>query len=440
MEADGEKSHDEPGVDASTFFRRYKPAELPEQEAGGSFFTKYVPAETPCVAENSKLTEVGLEAEPEQSALMLRPQPAANISARFRPQAVFVVVGFIALSITLGILYRGLRPGASPGVNNPAPVGSTMSAGVSENSEESDKDEPGDPEVSIKRGGPTAKPKHPNLPTAVPLSSLLAQAREFQERGMVEQAEQAYRDILRVYPDDPLSRSALDRIERTRATQQRDERARASRESGLTKFRRGDYGGAESDLAYAVSAGRTDTATLYALGMSYLKLRNYSQALSVLSECIEASPDYAPALVGLAQVKLSAGDKKEALSLLNRALELGGGAEFSPVKIRDMMASISSKPQVPSKPSRGFFFAYAVHRHSSSLTWCRGALTVSNSVIEFKADKPSHSFQISSANTVPVSLSQNELSLSANGKEYRLTLEGKTVRQFMAALGLAPTE
>jgi len=440
MEADGEKSHDESGIDASTFFRRYKPAESPEQEAGGSFFTKYVPAETPCVAENSKLTKVGLEAEPEQSALMLPPQPTANSSARFRSQAVFVLVGFIAISITLAILYRALRPGATPGANNPASVSSTVTEGMSENSEESDSDKLTDPEVSIKRGEPTVRPKHANPPAAVPLSSLQAQAREFQERGMVEQAEQAYRDILRLYPDDPLSRAALDRIERTRATQQQDERARASRESGLTKFRRGDYGGAESDLAYAVSAGRTDTATLYALGMSYLKLKNYSQALSALSKCIEASPNYAPALVGLAQVKLAAGDKKEALSFLNRALELGGGAEFSPVKIRDMMAGLSAKPPVPSKPSRGFFFAYAVHRHASSLTWCRGELTVSNSVIEFKADKPSHSFQTSSANTVPVSLSENELSLTVNGKEYRLTLEGKSVRQFIAALSSAPTE
>ncbi|HSE96993.1 MAG TPA: tetratricopeptide repeat protein, partial [Blastocatellia bacterium] len=185
------------------------------------------------------------------------------------------------------------------------------------------------------------------------LTSMLVRARNLEDRGMLVDAANLYRSILSEFPDQRPSQMALDRIENILADRERDERVRVAREEGLRKFRLGDYAGAEPDLTVAVDAGRTDTATLYALGMSHLRLKNYSQALMVLNSCIAANPDYAPALVGLAQVKLFAGEKEQALALLNRALELGGGAEFTPAKIRDMISSLNSKVSaLPARPPR----------------------------------------------------------------------------------------
>jgi tetratricopeptide (TPR) repeat protein len=196
----------------------------------------------------------------------------------------------------------------------------------------------------------------------------------------------------------------------------------------------GDYLGAEADLSLAVNAGRTDIATLYALGMSYLNLKEHAKAMATLTECIAISPDYAPALVGLAQANLYSGDKEQALSLLSRALQLGGGAEFTPAKIQNMINRLDPKETTPAKRSSGYFFAYAVHRHSFPLVWCKGVLTINNSVVEFRSNKPSHSFRIPSSMMINAAQSGNELLLDVKGEMYRFTIEGKTVREFLEAL------
>jgi tetratricopeptide (TPR) repeat protein len=115
---------------------------------------------------------------------------------------------------------------------------------------------------------------------------------------------------------------------------------RASREAGLNEFRFGNYAKAEGHLLAAVEGGRTDVPTLYALGMTHIKLGHYSNARIAFDRCLAASPNYAPALVGLAQANVALGEKGRALQLLNRALELGGGAEFTPVKIAEMISSV----------------------------------------------------------------------------------------------------
>lgn len=172
------------------------------------------------------------------------------------------------------------------------------------------------------------------------LDDLLRRAREFENRGMLDQAAQEYRSILTRFPNDRNSQAGLDRIQTVISKQRRDAMSRASREAGLDEFRFGNYEKAEAHLVAAVEAGRADVPTLYALGMTHIKLGHYSNAKIVLNRCLTASPNYPPALVGLAQTHIALGEKNRALPLLNLALELGGGAEFTQVKIEEMISSI----------------------------------------------------------------------------------------------------
>jgi tetratricopeptide (TPR) repeat protein len=172
------------------------------------------------------------------------------------------------------------------------------------------------------------------------LNRMLRQAREFENRGMLDQAALEYRLILIKFPSDRISQYRLERIQATLSKQRRDVMSRASREAGLNEFRFGNYRKAAPHLVAAVEAGRVDIPTLYALGMTQVQLGHYADAQTVLNRCLAASPNYAPALVGLAQAHIALGEKNRALPLLNRALELGGGAEFTPVKIEEMISSI----------------------------------------------------------------------------------------------------
>ncbi len=167
---------------------------------------------------------------------------------------------------------------------------------------------------------------------------MLARARSYEDRGMLAQAELQYRAVLHNFPGDATSRFALNRIEARRSAALREQGARTSRDEGLRAFRSGNYSAAVSNLTAALNAGRGDTIVLYSLGMAQWKLGRSREAQTAFERCLVTNPNYAPAMVGLAQVKAAEGKRAEAVALLNRALQLGGGAEFSPERIREMIA------------------------------------------------------------------------------------------------------
>jgi len=272
---------------------------------------------------------------------------------------------------------------------------------------------------------------------------MLARAREFEDRGMMLRAEEEYRAVARSFPGDTLSRFGLSRVQGVLSANRENEMSRVNREVGLKSFRTSDYAGAERELAAAVNAGRTDTATLYALGMSYVKLGNYAKAKITLNRCIADSPDYAPALVGLAEASAATGREDQALPLLQRALELGGGAEFTPAKIKEMISRLAGEQAVPSpsglslpprERSQPTFFGRAVHAHDFTLTWCKGELEIVNSVVHFNASNPSHSFHVLASEVTGAHIMGNELHFNVNGKDYRFTLNGRSARDFIDAL------
>jgi tetratricopeptide (TPR) repeat protein len=438
MESDNLEQPDAKNTDAGSFFNKYKPRQLPEPEAGNKFFRKFVLAQDEHTGESDEQSgpdRPGLAADSEYSAQGDYQHTTKPVPAFIRLKLLSVLTG---IAILVGILYANNRHSllSDESVTPPVETAAAQPAG-GQSGESLSSVLPNSTATPVRRGKiKTAQPEEPKDPSFRSLSEtgLLARAQTLEERGFLNEAAKVYQNILNEFPYERYSRTALDRIQGAFSARQKEERVRAARESGLMKFRNGDYPGAEADLAVAVNAGRSDTATLYALGMSHLRLGNHSKALASLNDCIDDNPDYAPALVGLAQLKLIAGDKPEALSLLDRALQLGGGAEFTPVKIRDMISSLDPKAPAPPKRTRGYFFAYAVHRHAFPLVWCRGELRMNDSVVEFKSEKPSHSFRVPTIEVVKAGQPDDEIVLSVNGTHYRFTLKGKTARDFLSAL------
>jgi DNA-binding response OmpR family regulator len=177
-----------------------------------------------------------------------------------------------------------------------------------------------------------------NAPPSPVREQMLARARAYEERGMMAQAELHYRAVLHNFPGDETSRAAINRLQSRMAAERYQESSRLSRDAGLRSFRSGDYSSAVTGLTAALNAGRGDTVVLYSLGMSQWKLGRNREAQSAFERCLVANPGYAPAIVGLAQVKAAEGKRAEAIALLHRALQLGGGAEFTPERIREMLS------------------------------------------------------------------------------------------------------
>ena len=272
---------------------------------------------------------------------------------------------------------------------------------------------------------------------------MLGRAREFEDRGMLSRAEEEYQAVAISFPGDTLSQAGLSRVQRVLSSKRENEKSRVSRETGLRNFRVSDYAGAERELSAAVNAGRTDTATLYALGMSYLKLGDYAKAEGVLGRCIAETPDYAPALVGLAETSAATGRRDKALPLLERALELGGGAEFTPAKITEMISSLDPQRAAPSpsasslpppERSRPTFIARAVHSHDFLLASCKGDLEIVNSVVHYNGSNPSHSFHVLASEVIGAHIVGGALHFKVAGKPYRFTLKGRPTRDFLDAL------
>lgn len=180
---------------------------------------------------------------------------------------------------------------------------------------------------------------------------MLIRARQLEDKGLLAQAEQQYIALVASFPNDSISRYKLGRLRASLSSRRNEERSFANRVSGLKAFVAGNYSAAAVDLNAAVKAGRADTAVLYSLGLSNLKLGRVAEAQAALERCLAASPNYAPALVGLAQVKAAMGKNDHAVALLRRALELGGGAEFSPERIKEMISRYSARSTpVPRRP------------------------------------------------------------------------------------------
>ncbi|HEX5736251.1 MAG TPA: response regulator [Blastocatellia bacterium] len=206
--------------------------------------------------------------------------------------------------------------------------------------------EPPQPDATSMRGR-NSRGEQNNRAAAAPSlvrEQMLARARAYEDRGMIAQAELQYRATLHNFPGDATSRFALKRIEARIAAERREQGARARRDEGLRAFRSGNYSEAATSLTAALNAGRGDTTVLYSLGMAQWKLGRAREAKASFERCLVSNPNYAPAMVGLAQVKAAEGKRAEAVALLNRALQLGGGAEFSPERIREMISRYTPRP------------------------------------------------------------------------------------------------
>ena len=435
--------------DENSFFKKYTLVSPQEGElVDGHVFKKYVPIRKSTPEQHGDRSELEHK----------NPFSARNIKAFVKQRSwpgtsllLWASVVVAALLLAGWIVFYELRteqPQANPlpstqtstdGGDSPsANAGSQIPGEANSQSDESLEDKP---ENSSSPAG-LARLQVPS--PGILLNVMLARARGYEDRGMLVRAEEEYRAAVNNFPEDTLSQVGLKRVQTVLSQKQLNEMSTVRRETGLKEFRMSDFAAAERNLSAAVDAGRSDTATLYALGMSYLKLGSFTQAQRTLESCRSGNPDYAPALVGLAQVNAATGRQQEALPLLQRALELGGGAEFTPAKIKEMMVRLSPEQSTPidsksaqpavqrSQPS---FYAHAIHGHDLVLSSCKGELSIVNAVVHFNASNPDHSFHVLRSEVTGANVKGKELQFSANGKFYRFNLNGRSPQDFLDALG-----
>ena len=430
--------------DESSFFKKYTLVSPQEGElVDGHVFKKYVPIRESTPEQHSDQSALG-------ASNLKAPvnQPSWPRKTLLLWASVVVAALLLAGWICFYELLRTEQPQANqlPSTQTSTDGGDSASANAGlqipeESSSQSDESLEEKPENSSSPAG-LARLQVP-LP-GILLNVMLARARGYEDRGMLARAEEEYRAAAKNFPEDKLSQVGLKRVQTVLSQKQLNEMSTVSRETGLKEFRMSDFAGAERNLSAAVDAGRSDTATLYALGMSYLKLGSFTQAQRTLESCRAGNPDYAPALVGLAQVNAATGRQQEALPLLQRALELGGGAEFTPAKIKEMMVRLSPEQSTPidsksAQPavqrSQPTFYAHAIHEHDLVLSSCKGELSIVNAVVHFNASNPDHSFHVLGSEVTGANVKGKELQFSANGKFYRFNLNGRSPQDFLDALG-----
>ena len=450
VQSESTEPQDEQEASSGSFFKKY--TVLTPDEPGPSddpIFKKYAPPRN--IAGNDADQQ---SAEASGMSVMA---PAEPISKWSKGRLVYVwwgvasVIVFLAGWMVLNVLLNVQKTGTQhTDSNNPPSTGETSPDVGSNNLP--DESRPGSL-ASIVSDSSNEDEKNPSkavrsrrLSVASPdflYSVMLGRAREYEDRGMLSRAEEEYQAAAISFPGDTFSQAGLSRVQRVLSTRRENEKSRVNRETGLRNFRMSDYAGAERELSAAVDAGRTDTATLYALGMSYLKLGNYAKAEILLDRCIAETPDYAPALVGLAETSAATGKRDKALPLLERALELGGGAEFTPTKITDMISNLDPQRAAPSpsasslpppERSQPTFIARAVHSHDFLLASCKGDLEIVNSVVHFNASNPSHSFHVRASEVSGAHIIGGALHFKVGGKPYRFNLKGRPARDFLDAL------
>ncbi|HXG95144.1 MAG TPA: tetratricopeptide repeat protein [Blastocatellia bacterium] len=440
------ESHKIEGSDSGNFFKKYTPPPHEPEASGEPFFIKYSPPR----ARDNEIDDNRPSSEAHHLPNTLSTaEPLPDSTRNRRPAAlIWWGAGLALLLLAILLLFRTVpRQPAHRAEQADASIVSSQNApsGAPEIYEPEGSDSTlSEPEgLRLSNASKTIPSLRRSFSSSDFLRDvMLARAQEFESRGLLERAEQQYSVLVRRFPGESIGQSRLNSIREILQTQRENAMARMLREEGLKKFRMGDYTAAKTDLAAAVNAGRTDIATLYGLGMSYFKLGDYSDSQRIFERCVASAPNYAPALVGLALASAETGNKDRALSLLRQALELGGGAEFTPVKIREMIDSLSPKRAASSSPQsavppaipQAAFYARVIHNHDFPLTWCSGELTIVNSVVHFNASKPSHSFHFLSSEITGIQVSGDKLRFNANGQTHSLTIKGRSARDFLAAL------
>ncbi len=436
----------DPETNPSGFFTKYSPGD--GKEAGTSaqaFLSKYVPAlEEPPPMSNRAQSEF-TERESQSGRLVTEAERGSQRIQR-RLNFVWPLLVLVALvPLVLGI-WRAAHSRNTPGNASiaetsalpafPDPqIGPSVNSRTTADGANLSFSQPPSPTRLIKLERQSNSPQ-PALFSALPTTeTMLRRAREFEDRGMLERAEQEYNVIVAKFPSDQPSKLGLGRVQSLLLKRHADEAAHENRETGLKKYRSGEYATAAMYLSASVNDGLSDTATLYSLGMSFLKLGRNSEAGTVLDRCVAAKADYAPALVGLAEVERRRGSKDRAVLLLRRALELGGGAEFTPVRIKEMISVLAPETNATPIQPKPALMVSAVHQHAFLFSRCRGQLTIDDSVIRFTSYKPGHSFSVSGDALKGARAHGNLLSIDVNGRAYILTIDGFSAVDFLRARG-----
>lgn len=210
--------------------------------------------------------------------------------------------------------------------------------------------------------------------------------------------------------------------------------ARAMREEGLRKYRKGDYDEAIHDLEIAATNNHGTPDVIFALGYSYWKAGNRDQAVSYLRRVPSyADSLYRSSIAAMGDISMERGDTAEALRQFKEARDLGGSTLYSIAKLDDRIEKIENRQRQKADEPKPISI-YVKHMHGGIFgdRSCQGTLTVDPTGVSFKSNEHNYS-----ANLIPVGVSVKKDEMTVTGmqsKPLKFKLLFSDAERFRAAL------
>lgn len=241
-----------------------------------------------------------------------------------------------------------------------------------------------------------------------------------------------FEQLARLFPEDKRVSARLKAL-RDQAAQQavatNDPRKR--RETGVQKYSAGDYNGAAADLEVAVKSGIRDSETLFYLASANWKRGQTASAINYFHQVLDQNPNHVPALVSLAQIAENRDDNSMALTYYERALRVGGSAEYSRAFLEKRIDALKGET-APKEKTLEPFSANVTHEHLFGS--CSGRLSVSQQGVTFSTNETDHGFVVPLNGVTEIQSSGAEkVSLKVLGKKYNFKFPARNGDRFKQA-------
>jgi tetratricopeptide (TPR) repeat protein len=261
-------------------------------------------------------------------------------------------------------------------------------------------------------------------------AKLIGMADLFRDRGDSE-AELRQLQLITQHFDDKQIRNRITDLQSRKPVEiVPSAEAENRRRQGLEKHRSGNYSGAISDLAYAVTNNKGTPDVLFALGHSYFQMGHLAEATNYLKEVPSSiGQQYISAKALLGEIAAKRGESSVALEYYKEARQLGGSNLYLPAKLDDMIERIEKRQQERAAAPTPVSITVK-HPHGALRGSCSGQLSVDAGGVRYNGE---HSF---SANLVGVSvgISKKELRIGYQGVSTKFEVSPAESERFREAL------
>jgi len=230
---------------------------------------------------------------------------------------------------------------------------------------------------------------------------VLAHIDQTANAGNVIQAARELEQALKLFPDDGQLKARQKDLQQRQLADAKANDPSECRLRGLENYRHGNVSEAIPDLECAAQHDRGTAEVLFALGMSYKKLREFNKAVYYLELVPRSSDDsYTSALAALGEIEAETGNAAAAIEHYKRAHDLGGSISYSTGVLEDKIEKLEKKESAKQVIEPTPLTISVKHLHGGLLHGsCSGTLTVNSAGVRY--DGSDHTF---SANLVHASV------------------------------------